>query len=83
MWLAMSVAILLVTITAGLSRKRPIQESIESSFEVAAATHASPFIKPKHAVELDSKHEHQDEIDAIDFSLLNDRSRWVDPAWLP
>ena len=87
-WLSLLGVALLGIIALSLSRKGAIKNPAEESFEVASATQHSSFAKFKRPGEpaasfSHSSREHADETDAIDFSIINDRSHWVDPAWLP
>ena len=86
-WASMLGVALLGIVALSLSRKGEIKDRAEQSFEVASSARHSSFAKVKRTFERSASsptsQEHLDEIDALDFSVLNDRSRWVDPAWLP
>ncbi len=86
-WLSMLGVVLLGIIALSLSREGAAHDPAEPSFEVASAVQHSSFAKFKRtgepAASSPSGQRYGDEIDAIDFSIVNDRSRWVDPTWLP
>ena len=83
-WLSVLGVALLGIIAVSLSRKET-RNPIDQSPEIASAAHHSLFGKSKRPVELaassDAGERDADEIETIDFSVINDRSRWVDPAW--
>jgi hypothetical protein len=87
-WLSLLGVALLGIIALGLSREGAIKNPNERSFEVASAVQLSSFAKFNRggdpaASSSHSSQEHADEIDAIDFSLINDRSHWFDAVWVP
>jgi hypothetical protein len=83
-WLSLLGVTLLGIIALGLSREAAIKDSTDRPFEVTSAVQHSSFAKFKRvgepAASSQSSEQYADEIDAIDFSIVNDRSRWVDPA---
>lgn len=87
MWLSLLGVALLGIIALSLSRENAITDPTGQSFEIASAAPHSSFAKCERAFELaassDSSHPHADEIDAIDFSLINDRRHWFDAVWVP
>ena len=84
MWLSMLGVVVFIVITVSLPRERTVQESAEQSFEMANASNHSPFAKTKRVLKPTTPPPsgYADEIDAIDYSIINDRSRWVDPTFL-
>jgi hypothetical protein len=86
-WFSLLGVALLGIIALTLSREGTTKNPAEQSFEVASAGQHSSFAKFKRGGELaassHSRQRYADEIDAIDFSVINDRSHWVDPAWVP
>jgi hypothetical protein len=86
-WLFVLGVALLGIIAVRLSRKGTIENPTEQSFEFASAAQHSPFAQLKHPVEpaafSHSNPGYADEIDVIDFSIINDRRHWVDGAWSP
>ncbi|HEY0548727.1 MAG TPA: hypothetical protein VGF13_03940 [Verrucomicrobiae bacterium] len=83
-WLSLLGVMLLGIIALSLAHKAVIRE--EQSFEMVTAMRHSSFAKFKRSGgPAASSHPGQrsaDEIDVIDFSVVNDRSNWVDPAWV-
>jgi hypothetical protein len=83
-WLAMLGVVVIMVITVSFPRERPVQESTERSVEMASTSNHSPFAKTKRVSQPTTPPPsgYADEIDAIDYSIINDRSRWVDPTFL-
>ena len=85
-WLSLLGVALLGILALSLSRKGAVKDPTELSFQVASAKQRSPFAKVQRTV-APAKSSYSspgdaDEIDALDLAIINDRSRWVDPAWL-
>ena len=83
-WLSVLGVALPGILAVSLSRKET-RNPIDQPPEIASAARYSLFAKSKRSVELaassDAGERDADEIETIDFSIINDRSRWVDPAW--
>jgi hypothetical protein len=82
-WLSVLGVALLGIIALSLSREGPVEGPVEQNFNVASATQHSSFAKFKRSdkatASSQSSQQQADEIDSNDFSIVNDRSHWVDP----